>query len=127
MVGGGITVLVCGGRDYQDRERVYEALDMLHKAHPITLVVTGGASGADALGRHWAASKKITTRTYPAEWKIHGKKAGPIRNQQMLDDAKPNVVLAFPGGRGTTDMITRAMGNFYRSRTVVIFNEQATA
>jgi UDP-N-acetylmuramoylalanine-D-glutamate ligase len=45
---------------------------------------------------------------YPADWKLHGKSAGHIRNQQMLDESKPDIVIAFPGGRGTANMIKRA-------------------
>jgi hypothetical protein len=45
---------------------------------------------------------------YKAEWDKHGRAAGPIRNQQMLDDGKPDLVLAFAGGRGTDDMCRRA-------------------
>jgi hypothetical protein len=45
---------------------------------------------------------------YVAQWKKHGRAAGPIRNQRMLDKGKPDLVVAFPGGRGTADMIRRA-------------------
>jgi hypothetical protein len=45
---------------------------------------------------------------YVAQWKKHGRAAGPIRNQRMLDEGKPDLVVAFPGGRGTADMIRRA-------------------
>jgi acyl-CoA synthetase (NDP forming) len=46
--------------------------------------------------------------SFPANWKKHGKSAGPIRNQLMLDVGKPDLVIAFPGGSGTADMIRRA-------------------
>jgi hypothetical protein len=45
---------------------------------------------------------------YPADWAKHGRAASPIRNQQMLDEGRPNLVVAFPGGRGTADMVRRA-------------------
>ena len=45
---------------------------------------------------------------FPAEWDKYGVSAGPIRNQKMIDEGKPDLVFAFPGGRGTTDMIRRA-------------------
>jgi len=97
-------VLVCGGRSYSDWQTVYDALDAL----PVTMVVQGGAGGADALAKDWANSRLRPVMTYHAEWEKHGKAAGPIRNQEMLDDAKPDMVLAFAGGRGTADMIRRA-------------------
>ena len=45
---------------------------------------------------------------YPADWKKYGKSAGPLRNQRMIDEGKPDLVVAFPGGVGTADMISRA-------------------
>ena len=53
----------------------------------------------------WA---RIPVKEYPADWQKHGRAAGPIRNQQMLDEGKPDLVVAFDGGRGTADMIARA-------------------
>jgi hypothetical protein len=44
----------------------------------------------------------------PAEWKKHGKRAGPLRNMRMLEEWKPDGVAAFPGGSGTADMIAQA-------------------
>ena len=45
---------------------------------------------------------------FPADWKVRGRAAGHIRNQQMLDEGRPHLVVAFPGGRGTADMVRRA-------------------
>ena len=45
---------------------------------------------------------------YPANWKKHGRAAGPIRNKQMLEEAKPDLVIAFPGGAGTANMVKQA-------------------
>jgi len=41
----------------------------------------------------------------PAEWDKFGRRAGPLRNEQMLREGKPDVVVAFPGGRGTAHMV----------------------
>lgn len=101
-------LLVCGGRDFADAERVDRILKMVHAKRPITILIEGGAAGADRLSRYWAERNGISIKTYEADWKTHGKGAGPIRNQLMIDDAKPDGVLAFPGGRGTSDMIKRA-------------------
>lgn len=100
-------VLVCGGRDYDDRDRLFQILDTAHAANPISLLIHGGATGADALADEWQRSRMVRTRRYNADW-ISGKKAGPIRNQLMLDDGKPHMVIAFPGGKGTADMVKRA-------------------
>ncbi len=47
-------------------------------------------------------------KAIPADWDKFGKGAGPIRNQQMIDEGKPDLVVAFPGGTGTADMVKRA-------------------
>ncbi len=101
-------VLVCGGRDYADLEAVKETLYELHDRTPIAALVQGGAPGADALARLWAWANQVPLHTFAADWKAHGKAAGPIRNQQMLDEGKPDLVVAFPGGKGTADMVRRA-------------------
>ena len=74
----------------------------------ITHVIHGGSSGADALAGRWAHLASIPYTVYPANWERHGKAAGPLRNQRMLDEGKPDLVIAFPGGRGTADMVRRA-------------------
>ncbi|WP_420839395.1 DUF2493 domain-containing protein [Bradyrhizobium oropedii] len=101
-------VLVCGGRDYSDREQLYRVLDAAHLANPVVLLVHGGASGADDLAGRWARHVGVSWKAYPAEWKSEGRSAGPRRNQRMLDETKPHLVIAFPGGRGTADMISKA-------------------
>lgn len=102
-------VLVCGGRNFNDREAVWRALDALHKQTPISVLIEGGASGADRLAFQWASEgNRCGTETHAADWASHGRAAGPIRNQKMLDVGQPDMVVAFPGGRGTEDMVTRA-------------------
>ena len=101
-------VLVCGGRNFDDREFVRIVLDRIHKETPITGIVHGAAPGADTLAGWWATINEVPNLDYPAPWRTHGKAAGPIRNQMMLDAEKPDMVVAFPGGRGTADMVDRA-------------------
>lgn len=59
----------------------------------------------ETLAERWACSP--CDRIF-ADWKTHGRAAGPIRNQRMIDEWKPTLVIAFAGGRGTADMIRRA-------------------
>jgi hypothetical protein len=101
-------ILVCGGRDYDDWRRTDAALSQLRKSYGSYTIVSGDACGADWLARAWAKYKNVPYKGYPADWKRHGKKAGPIRNQQMLDEERPSLVIAFPGGTGTADMVRRA-------------------
>lgn len=99
-----LRVLVCGGRDYTDGYRVADVLSQLR----IEELAHGNARGADRLAGWWAASKGIRCRVYPADWRSHGKGAGPLRNARMLRDFEPDLVVAFPGGKGTADMVRRA-------------------
>jgi len=111
-------VLICGGRDFTD----FEYASNIVRDHLATMYfnpsekedvvfISGMAKGADQIPfelgdlDEWGGVEK-----YPADWDKYGKKAGPIRNQQMLDEGKPDLVLAFPTekSRGTYDMIRRA-------------------
>ena len=101
-------LLVCGGRDFSDTSAAYKVLDAMHRALGIDVVIEGHARGADRIAGYWARRNGITNLKFPADWGKHGKAAGAIRNQQMLDEGRPSHVLAFPGGRGTADMVARA-------------------
>ena len=100
-------LLITGGRDYSDFQALCTVLDQTHQATPVTLLIHGGARGADSLAGAWAASRQVPTAVYRANWALHGKAAGPTRNQQMLTEGHPDAYLAFPGGRGTADMVQR--------------------
>lgn len=97
-------VLVCGGRGYSDAEAVARALNALRPS----LVIHGAARGADALAATWAAAYGIPAQPFPADWETYGRAAGHVRNARMLAEGKPDLVVAFPGGRGTEDMKRRA-------------------
>lgn len=101
-------LLVCGGRDFSDTESAYKVLDAMHRALGIDVLIEGNAKGADRIAGYWARRNGVTNLKFPADWNKHGKAAGAIRNQQMLDEGRPSHVLAFPGGRGTADMVRRA-------------------
>lgn len=103
-------VIVCGGRDYDDREAVYQALATLHAKHDLLVIIHGGAKGADSLAAEYASQSKKPCHLIceMADWDTHGKAAGPIRNRAMLDKHKPEGVVAFPGGTGTADMVAQA-------------------
>lgn len=100
-------VLVTGGREFKDSALLYERLAELHGRRRITLVIQGGATGADALAKEWARVHDIACHQERAEWGRLGFSAGPIRNGKMLD-MKPDIVVACPGNRGTADCIKQA-------------------
>lgn len=104
-------VIVAGGRDFDDYELVKMILDS--RKEKITEVVSGCAPGADTLGEKWAEDNGIPVKRFPATWqpaRLKGKtdySAGKKRNEEMAVYA--DALVAFPGGRGTKDMITRAI------------------
>lgn len=101
-------VLVCGGRNYSEQTLLNATLDWIDKQHGITTLIEGGASGADALARTWAVLHNIPVLTFPAQWTKFGRSAGHKRNVQMLDEGQVELVVAFPGGVGTADMVRLA-------------------
>lgn len=100
--------LVCGGRDFTDYNRLERVMDRLSTDFTITAIIEGDARGADRLAGQWAQRRGIPDLKFPANWNRHGRAAGFIRNKQMLDEGKPDLVIAFPGGRGTDNMIEQA-------------------
>lgn len=100
-------VLIYGGRDYTDSQSVLWALKAIDEKDGVEVVIEGEAAGADTCGR-WAAKRlRIPVLPFKANWAKFGRRAGPIRNQQMLDEGRPTLGLACPGGAGTADMTRR--------------------
>lgn len=107
--------LVCGGRDYNDVASVEAVLGGFF-ASPEGLTInelgcgydprSDKFQGADQLAYEWAKRHVVPGRCYPAHWERDGKAAGPLRNRRMLEGFKPDVVIAFPGGPGTADMVS---------------------
>jgi hypothetical protein len=123
-------VLVCGGRDYGNHRAKWpcnerddhEAANVQNQVEQdtlratldtldVSLVIAGGASGADKLAADFAKLRGIPLEEYPVtsyEWGKYGKRAGYLRNARMLAEGKPDLVVAFPGGRGTAMMVKLA-------------------
>lgn len=101
-------LLVCGGRNFNDFEWMNEVLVWFTGSNAVEVIIHGAARGADSLAAEWASLANVPTKAYPADWKAHGKAAGPIRNRLMLEDGKPDYVIAFPGGSGTANMVKQA-------------------
>jgi len=112
-------ILVCGGRTYNDYTTLSETLDTLHSLVPITWVIHGDAAGADRLSGDWAFANSIPQQKYPADWDKHGRAAGPIRNTKMLSD-NPDIelVVSFPGGIGTANMLKQARAKGIKIKSV---------
>mgnify|MGYP001604595866 CR=1 FL=1 len=123
-------VLVCGDRNWTDQRVIGTVLNGLLEEAMLNfgwlVVIDGCARGADSFACHFfdgndpdhpcvterggvhAGHTHVKHEHYPADWDQYGRSAGPIRNQHMLEQGKPDLVIAFPGGRGTSDMMTRA-------------------
>lgn len=117
-------ILVCGGRFYHNADRVNAVLDAAVTRLGLTEICHGAATGADALAAAWAKARGVKATDFPADWSNldlpdalirtrhngtkYDAKAGGRRNQLMLETMEPTIVIAFPGGYGTTDMVTRA-------------------
>lgn len=104
-----IRVAVTGGRNFDNEVAVETILAQACKQYGgFSVLIHGGATGADYLAKRWAQKNNIPILEFAADWDQYGKKAGPLRNQQIVDEGKPNLVIRFPGNRGTEDMTRRA-------------------
>lgn len=101
-------VLVCGASRYQDREALFSCLDDLHAATPVSLIVNGGARGVDYLASLWANERGIELKVFKADRHSSGQDAFVVLNGRMLETIRPDLVVAFPGGTITADLIARA-------------------
>lgn len=105
-------VAVCGGRNLEDLGTVWSALDVvradIERVGIEMSLVHGGCRGADKLAASWAVYNQIDCTEVAADWNQHGRKAGPIRNQLIIDDYAPHSLVVFKGGLGTADMVRRA-------------------
>jgi hypothetical protein len=104
----GVVAIVCGGRYYSDVDFFYQQMDYLHTVLKFALIVEGGQTGADALAKQWAIERNVPFEEVAADWKRYGRAAGPKRNGQMIKRFHPDCVVAFPGDRGTRNMIDQA-------------------
>lgn len=105
-------ILVCGGRNYRNKELVEKVLDRLFTSdyQGVMMLIEGGANGADRLAQDWAISRKCKYHTEPADWDKYHDAAGGIRNEKMAR-MLPDLCIAFPGGSGTEDMVKRCFAH----------------
>lgn len=116
-----LRILVCGGRKYQNYAKVERVLNFFRNrdSEGIECIIHGGATGADSLASRYAKVNGIDEKPFPVteeEWAKFKSAAGPIRNAKMITLGKPNLVIAFPGDKGTKNMIEQAE----RSRLLTI-------
>lgn len=122
----GIRILITGSRNFSDWAAMKNALTpywVTFEDAEVTLV-HGGCSGADTIAGDVAASLGWTVEVHPADWERYGRRAGPLRNQEMVDSGA-DVCLAFPIGesRGTRDCMARAEKAGIPVVVVVVFDD----
>ena len=99
---------VVGSRNFSDYELLKSKLDLIHKRKPITLIVSGGAKGADSLSERWAKENNVETLIFLPDWNKYGKKAGFLRNEDIIKNSDA-VVAAWNGiSKGTEHSINIA-------------------
>lgn len=105
-------ILVCGSRNFNNHtysDLLVDAfLDATLNKYGRFILIQGGALGVDTAAANWALDRGIPFMHFPAQWKQYGKAAGHLRNTEMLVEGKPDLVIAFPGGAGTANMIKQA-------------------
>lgn len=108
-------VIVCGGRDFQDKDFCFRKLDEIISPLKNIEIVSGNAKGADAFGEEYALKKGLKLSIFKADWKKYGRAAGPIRNREMYHYALEDhpMIIAFWDGvsKGTKNMIDVAPKN----------------
>ena len=112
---GPVRLLVCGSRDWTDRALLADVVGqvVIEQGRDCGVVlIEGAAQGADRLAGELARARGWQLEEYPADWRRHGRAAGPRRNARMLREGRPERVIAFtddlPASPGTTDMVRRA-------------------
>lgn len=102
-------ILICGGRDFNDYALFTSSMLYIQQFFAKNFcVIQGGASGADRMAMMWAINQGVPMIAMPANWQFYGKGAGALRNGWMLEWALPDLVIAFPGGDGTANMVNQA-------------------
>ena len=106
-----MNVLICGDRYYKDWKKIQDYLETLNPKEDV--IIHGAAKGADSLAGNLATSMKMKVLEFPAKWEEFNRAAGTIRNQQMIDEGHPDLVVYFhdnlDGSKGTKDMVNRAV------------------
>lgn len=105
-------VLVTGDRNWNDFDYITATLSAMRQTHGLTEICHGAARGADTLAGQAAKNLGIPSTEFPANWKKHGRAAGPLRNKEMLDQFKPDLVVAFHSNikdsKGTKNCVLEA-------------------
>lgn len=114
-------LLICGGRHFDEAATILDELTRFHAHRPVTVLIHGGLPMIGTPAESWARQNDVHVIRYPANWTLLGKQAETRRNLFMLEDSRPDALLAFPGGRHTVELLQRA-----RSISVPVILAKAT-
>lgn len=103
-------LIIAGGRHLDDVALIRRALARAQAIRPITVLIHGGSGALGITAEDWAREMRLHVVRYPANWREFGKRAEAIRNAFMLEDSRPDMLLALPGGTDTADLVTNAFG-----------------
>ena len=120
-----LRLVVTGSREYREKREVFRVLDAIHARWPVRLLGEGGCRrydkdrnlrpvSADLYAHWWCEYRGVTCLTVFARWAAEGRAAGPRRNERMLDLVNPHIVVAFPGGDGTRNIVQVAVNAGFR-------------
>ena len=111
---------IVGSRSITDKQFVFDTLDYYTKnVQEEIIVISGGAKGIDSLGALWAESRGYSTEIYLPDWDLHGKKAGFLRNSQIVE-AATHLIAITTGSNGTADSIKKAQQRGIPTRIVKV-------
>ncbi len=101
-------LLISGGRHFDDAAVILSELNRIHAEYPVTVLIHGGLPALGSSAEDWARQNDIHIVRYPANWSLLGKQADAKRNRFMLEDSRPDALLAFPGGRHLQELVQQA-------------------
>ena len=136
-----LVIAAGGGRDLAwPPQRVAAELLARSGGRRVHLLLHGGARGADAAIGRAAQQLGWSALVMPAQWQLHGRAAGPIRNRELLEQAVARavthsspgsiasvLVVAFPGGAGTASLVREARRMASRSPVLIAVVEVSPA
>jgi hypothetical protein len=105
-----VKILICGSREWNNFDKIKNILLKYPQSNE-TIIIHGNCKGADKISGYLAKQLNMTVEIYSADWKKYGRAAGPIKNQQMLDEGNPEICYAFHENieisKGTKDMVNK--------------------
>lgn len=110
---------IVGGRDFDNYSLLKEEINELKLN--ISLIISGGALGADKLGEKYADTHNIPTQIYYPNWKEYGKRAGAIRNKLIVENS--DYIIAFWNGISKGTKITIDLAKKCNKKLKIIYYE----